>query len=326
MQLNKGKMGNKGMAPIMVVVLVLLFLVVGLFGYTTNWFGWGPQSGNLAAKQDPNAAYTGPVAVSGAADTLTATFLAVNKYDSTEPIAGTHQYRTRGSGEDWSSYQAVTNGASATIRSVGQLEVVSGIGNASNGVFAHRKIYDLTGEGARTFTDKEIVKNSTFTIVIKNDDDGLTNAAGTNQTIGASQEACMEATIAATGEKGAPYGVALIYEYSSNYDVGGMNLVGPVITGTMETPDWYTVSAVGSKTKTYKTSPLLGSSKQDFQECFKTGSGDNPTAGTDDLRITVAPISLVLNSETGEYEFGIQDKDGNAIDPAPSAAKVTYVD
>ena len=271
--------------------------------------------GTLAAQPTSNTVVNAPTINVPAEDT-TITLSATDKYDSSISIKGNHQYRTRQPGEaDWSTWSAVADAGTATVGSLANVQVAFGYANMSAGTiraYAQVAEFQLRGEGAKTLSSKTMIRNGTVTIRAFNEEGQLV-AEQTNETLGAGDVVSLSGDIQGQFERGAPYGGVLVYEHNSTvFDFDGMVLSVDGVSKKVNVPTFYTLASTVAKARAFDVPPLTSTTKRQLTVNIDVDDTIGPNQG-ENLLITFYPREYFLNTQTDEYELGVEDENGNAL-------------
>jgi len=306
-------------------LIVLLVIIGGAFWLLGGGGGLLSQTGGGSST---TTTASGATVINIPAEDATVTFLADDSFDSGISCLGNHQYRTRiSSADQWGGFQAVADGSSVTTGSTDQIQVVWCEANSSTGsprFFIGVTEQSLTGSGAVTLTNRDLVRNGSITIRVINEEGNVMDDSGENETLGAGDVVSLEWDIEVQFERAAPYGGVLVLEYNSSaYDVSGLSVTTDGLRQKTAVPTFYSERAVaGSSSIAFEIPPLVSNGKHRGSINIDVDDTNDPEAGAgvgNDILLTFFPTNYYLDNDDDTYKLGVEDEDGVAVSPAPTS-------
>lgn len=281
-------------------------LVVGVVAFLLFGNGFGGQqvadNGNGNGNGNGDGISGGIVPSAGCAQTPEVTLQGADKWDSGVAISVSHEYILNG-GLPQTYSTAFEAGLGDTVR------VLFGAGNAS----VYQTIKDFTVDRCENhiFIENQLVQNTSFTIQCFNEEGNVIDDTSENETVDAGDTVSLKCEIKGVFEKGMPHGGVIVAEMNgSGYDEENTMLTGDIIGGKTSVPTFYSLSDAVNKARAFEVNPILSSGNREFIFDFKADNNNDPGSAADDITLKLYSIDCFKNTETNDFECGIENEDG----------------
>ena len=292
---------NKNLVWLVVAVAAIIMFGGGGQQSTT------PDGGTSGAGSSGN---TGGTTTGQCAYAPTYSLSASDKWDNTVVISGAH--RVIQDGEVPKTYSGT-----ATETNLGEkIKVMWGNGNAT--IYNVIQEYTISKCGLTPIVYKELVRNTSLTMQCFNEENNLIDDAGENETVGAGDSVSLKCQILGVSERGMPHGGVIVAELNGSSYVGVdtqlTSITPELITGSkMSAPSFHTVTSTANKASAWNVAPILGAGTREFTLTFKAESIENPNGfagGGSDITLVLYSKDAFENSETNDFQVGVEDQDG----------------
>lgn len=281
-------MANNNDTTKILVILVAAYLIFG-----------GGLGGDSAPKVDDDGTVT-----CGYAPTFS--LRAADKWSSTATMSSAHQYKVNGGESTAYAGTAIASNFGDTI------DVLWGAGNATH--FDEVDTYKISKCGLNQFPlsgNKLLTRNSTFTITCFDENMDTINDVARNYSIGTGGTASVPCRLSIdSSQRGLVHGGYLIGELNgTQYKEEQTSVTGDVIGGKKSVPGAFVLSASDFKGFAYEVEPIMTTGYKDFTVYVEAENSFDPTAAGGDITLDLMAKDCYENSDTGEFECGIETED-----------------